>query len=128
MGGGGDQEPTPAAKAAKGETLHSEDYANAAAISLATAAAGQYDFVNLAFKVPPPTNANGTPIAGQEGLSGNAVANAGGGLKKGGASPSATGFMRDFTQRNAVSTPAKNKDFLFRFTQYYNTARHSSPM
>jgi hypothetical protein len=57
-----------------------------------------------------------------------AVANAGGGLKKGGASPSATGFMRDFTQRNAVSTPAKNKDFLFRFTQYYNTARHSSPM
>jgi hypothetical protein len=27
-----------------------------------------------------------------------------------------------------VSTPAKNKDFLFKFTQYYNTARHSSPM
>jgi hypothetical protein len=56
------------------------------------------------------------------------VANAGGGVKKGGAPPSATGFMRDFTQRNVVSTPAKNKDFLFKFTQYYNTARHSSPM
>jgi len=55
-------------------------------------------------------------------------ANSGGGVKKGGAPPSATGFMRDFTQRNIVSTPAKNKDFLFKFTQYYNTARHSSPM
>ena len=52
----------------------------------------------------------------------------GGGVKKGGAPPSATGFMRDFTQRNVVSTPAKNKDFLFKFTQYYNIARHSSPM
>lgn len=55
-------------------------------------------------------------------------ASAGGGVKKGGAPPSATGFMRDFTQRNVVSTPAKNKDFIFKFTQYYNTARHSSPM
>jgi len=55
-------------------------------------------------------------------------ANSGGGVKKVGAPPSATGFMRDFTQRNVVSTPAKNKDFLFKFTQYYNTARHSSPM
>lgn len=56
------------------------------------------------------------------------VASAGGGVKKGGAAPSATGFMRDFTQRNTVSIPAKNKDFLFSFKQYYNIARHSSPM
>jgi len=55
-------------------------------------------------------------------------ANSGGGVKKGGAHPSATGFMRDFTQRNAVSIPATNKNFIFKFTQYYNTARHSSPM
>jgi hypothetical protein len=56
------------------------------------------------------------------------VANAGGGVKKGGAPPSSTGFMRDFTQRASISTPAKNKDFIFKFTQYYNAARHSSPM
>jgi hypothetical protein len=56
------------------------------------------------------------------------VARAGGGVKKGGAPPSSTGFMRDFTQRASVSTPAKNKDLIFRFTQYYNVARRSTPM
>jgi hypothetical protein len=56
------------------------------------------------------------------------VANAGGGVKKGGAPPSSTGFMRDFTKRSAISTPATNKDFIFKFTQYYNVARHSTPM
>lgn len=56
------------------------------------------------------------------------VAKAGGGVKKGGAPPSATGFMRDFTQRASVSIPATNKDFLFSFKQYYNIARRSSPM
>jgi Ca2+-binding RTX toxin-like protein len=57
--------------------LHSEDYANAAAVSLTTAAANQYDFVNLAFKTPPVTNVDGSAVAGQAGLTGNAVANAG---------------------------------------------------
>jgi hypothetical protein len=56
------------------------------------------------------------------------VANAGGGVKKGGAPPSSTGFMRDFTKRSAISTPATNKGLIFRFTQYYNAARHSTPM
>ena len=56
------------------------------------------------------------------------VANAGGGVKKGGAPPSSTGFMRDFTKRSAISTPATNKDLIFKFTQYYNPARHSTPM
>ncbi len=56
------------------------------------------------------------------------VARAGGGVKKGGAPPSSTGFMRDFTKRSAISTPATNKDLIFKFTQYYNPARHSTPM
>jgi hypothetical protein len=36
--------------------------------------------------------------------------------------------MRDFTQRSSISTPAKNKELIFRFTQYYNAARRSTPM
>lgn len=56
------------------------------------------------------------------------VANAGGGVKKGGAPPSSTGFMRDFAHRSSVSTPATNKDLIFKFTQYYNVARRSTPM
>ena len=56
------------------------------------------------------------------------VANAGGGVKKGGAQPSSTGFMRDFSHRSTVSTPATNKDFIFKFTQYYSAARRSTPM
>lgn len=56
------------------------------------------------------------------------VSKAGGGVKKGGAPPSSTGFMRDFTQRASISTPAKNKGLIFKFTQYYNVARHSTPM
>lgn len=56
------------------------------------------------------------------------VARAGGGVKKGGAPPSSTGFMRDFTKRSVVSTPATNKGLIFKFTQYYSAARHSTPM
>jgi hypothetical protein len=36
--------------------------------------------------------------------------------------------MRDFTKRSAISTPATNKGLIFKFTQYYNPARHSTPM
>ena len=56
------------------------------------------------------------------------VANAGGGVKKGGAPPSSTGFMRDFTKRSAISTPATNKGLIFKFTQFYSAARHATPM
>ncbi len=56
------------------------------------------------------------------------VARAGGGVKKGGAPPSSTGFMRDFTKRSAISTPATNKGLIFKFTQFYSAARHSTPM
>jgi hypothetical protein len=51
----------------------------------------------------------------------------GGGMKKGGAQPSATGFMIPFGQRSQIAVPALNKDFLFKFRQYYDTARHTGP-
>ena len=56
------------------------------------------------------------------------VANAGGGVKKGGAPPSSTGFMRDFTKRSAISTPATHKGLIIKFTQFYSPARHATPM
>lgn len=57
------------------------------------------------------------------GLKGNT--GSGGGVKKGGAHPSGTGFMRSFAQRSTIVEPAKNKNFLFNFKQYLNPARHS---
>ncbi len=41
----------------------------------------------------------------------------GGGDKKGGAIPAGTGQMRSFAMRNTIVEPAKNKAFLFRFTE-----------
>ncbi len=52
----------------------------------------------------------------------------GGGMKKGGAQPSGTGFMRPFAQRSHISVPALNKDFLFKFRQSYNPPRNSGPL
>lgn len=39
----------------------------------------------------------------------------GGGIKKGGAQPTATGFMISSGRRNLVATPAKNRDLVFKF-------------
>ena len=52
----------------------------------------------------------------------------GGGMKKGGAQPSATGFMVSFAQRSQIAVPAANADYLFKFRQYYNAPRHGGPM
>lgn len=52
----------------------------------------------------------------------------GGGMKKGGAQPSGTGFMISFAQRSQIATPALNPNYLFKFRQYYNAPRHSGPM
>jgi hypothetical protein len=54
--------------------------------------------------------------------------NNGGGMKKGGAQPSATGFMVSFAQRSQIAVPAANADYLFKFRQYYNAPRHAGPM
>ena len=51
----------------------------------------------------------------------------GGGDKKGGAIPSGTGQMRSFAMRNTIIEPAKNKAFVFRFTERLAPARHSGP-
>ena len=51
----------------------------------------------------------------------------GGGPKKGGAQPSGTGFMTSFAQRSQIAVPALNKDFLFKFRQYYDAPRHTGP-
>jgi len=51
----------------------------------------------------------------------------GGGTKKGGAQPSGTGFMIPFAQRSRIAVPALNKDFLFKFRQYYDAPRHTGP-
>lgn len=52
----------------------------------------------------------------------------GGGMKKGGAFPYATGQMRSFDQRSHIGEPAKRKDFVFQFRQFNDPARHSGPM
>jgi hypothetical protein len=49
-------------------------------------------------------------------------------MKKGGAQPSATGFMVSFAQRSQIAVPAANADYLFKFRQYYNAPRHGGPM
>ena len=54
--------------------------------------------------------------------------NNGGGMKKGGAQPSATGFMIPFAQRSHIAVPAVNANYLFNFRQYYNAPRHAGPM
>lgn len=54
--------------------------------------------------------------------------NNGGGVKKGGAQPSATGFMIPFAQRMQIATPAVNSNYLFNFRQKYNFSRNSGPM
>jgi hypothetical protein len=54
--------------------------------------------------------------------------NNGGGMKKGGAQPSATGFMISFAQRSQIAVPALNANYLFNFRQQYNFPRNSGPM
>jgi len=54
--------------------------------------------------------------------------NNGGGMKKGGAQPSATGFMIPFAQRSRIAVPALNANYLFKFRQYYNAPRHAGPL
>ena len=54
--------------------------------------------------------------------------NNGGGMKKGGAQPSATGFMVSFAQRSQIAVPAANANYLFNFRQYYSAPRHAGPM
>lgn len=54
--------------------------------------------------------------------------NNGGGMKKGGAQPSATGFMISFAQRSQIAVPALNANYLFKFRQQYNPPRNSGPM
>ena len=54
--------------------------------------------------------------------------NNGGGMKKGGAQPSATGFMVSFAQRSQIAVPAVNANYLFNFRQYYNAPCHAGPM
>ena len=54
--------------------------------------------------------------------------NNGGGMKKGGAQPSATGFMTSFAQRSQIAVPALNVKYLFNFRQKYNFPRNSGPM
>lgn len=54
--------------------------------------------------------------------------NNGGGMKKGGAQPSGTGFMIPFAQRSRIAVPAINANYLFKFRQYYNAPRHAGPM
>jgi len=54
--------------------------------------------------------------------------NNGGGMKKGGAHPSGTGFMISFAQRPQIAVPAKNPNYLFNFIQKSNPPRHSGPM
>jgi len=51
----------------------------------------------------------------------------GGGDKKGGAVPSGTGQMRSFAMRNTIVEPAKNKAFVFRFTEGIGPALNSGP-
>ncbi len=51
----------------------------------------------------------------------------GGGDKKGGAPPAGTGQMRSFAMRNTIMEPAKNKAFVFRFTERLAPARNSGP-
>lgn len=52
----------------------------------------------------------------------------GGGTKKGGAQPSATGFMIPFAQRSHIAVPALNANYLFNFRQYYNPPRNAGPL
>ena len=51
----------------------------------------------------------------------------GGGMKKGGAAPSGTGFMIPFALRSQIAAPALNQNYLFKFTQYYDAPRHAGP-
>ena len=51
-----------------------------------------------------------------------------GGPKKGGAQPSATGFMIPSGRRNLIAVPALNQNYLFNFRQYYNPPRYAGPM
>ena len=53
--------------------------------------------------------------------------NNGGGMKKGGAQPSGTGFMISFAQRSQIAVPATNANYLFNFRQYYNPGRYAGP-
>jgi hypothetical protein len=45
-----------------------------------------------------------------------------GGMKKGGAAPSATGYTRSFKTRSDISAPALYPNYLFKFTPYLNRA------
>ena len=49
----------------------------------------------------------------------------GGGFRKGGAAPCATGFMTSFAQRNKIAAPATNPNFMFKFTPYSNPGKRA---
>ena len=49
----------------------------------------------------------------------------GGGPKKGGAQPSATGFMIPFGRRHMIAAPALNANYLFNWTPFVNPGRRA---
>ena len=49
----------------------------------------------------------------------------GGGMRKGGAQPSGTGFMIPFGRRHMIEVPALNADFLFNWTPFINPGRRA---
>jgi len=51
--------------------------------------------------------------------------NNGGGMRKGGAQPSGTGFMIPFARRNMIAVPALNSNYLFNWTPYINAGKHA---
>jgi hypothetical protein len=46
-------------------------------------------------------------------------------MRKGGAQPSATGFMIPFARRNMIAVPALNSNYLFNWTPYINAGKHA---
>ena len=51
--------------------------------------------------------------------------NNGGGMKKGGAQPSGTGFMIPFGRRHMIAVPALNANYLFNWTPFINPGKRA---
>ena len=49
----------------------------------------------------------------------------GGGMRKGGAQPSGTGFMSPFGRRHMIAAPALNANYLFNWTPFINPGRRA---
>ena len=49
----------------------------------------------------------------------------GGGMRKGGAQPSGTGFMIPFGRRHMIAAPALNANYLFNWTPFINPGRRA---